>query len=178
MPVYIKFQLRGLNSIFRMIPAFFPILTNHQIKYHIWRNDSHICFIKPLMIGRIDTCFKIHPFMKIFRIPASLCVPAGITSHRDLIAYHCLVISFFLWHRAAHSILVRDRWTVVVDPDRITTPGYLIQIFSHHRFSYILILRRIKPAHISPCRTIIPHTLRLNFRNIPYELLSQHKFRI
>ena len=178
MAIDLKFQCRRLCSVFLPFVFFSSILADHKIKYHIRRNDPHIRFVESLVFRCIDTDLKIHPFPEIFRIPAAFRVPAGITSHRDLITNRSLIIFFFIRHTAADRIFICSRRAVIMDADRVSAPGHLIQICTHHRFCNIFILGGIQPAHISPGRSIVPDTLRFDLCNIADKLLSEHKFCI
>lgn len=119
------------------------------------------------MFRRVDADLKVHPLPEIFRIPAAFRIPAGIAFHSDLIPHRCLVVFLFICHIASDSILICGHRTIIVDPDRIPAPGHLIQILSHHRFRDIFILGCVKPSHVSPCGSIVPHTLGLDLRDIP-----------
>ena len=181
----LKFESRGFHAVFRYFPvsraswfSAFPILANHQIKHHIRGNDPHIRLIESLMFRRVDADLKVHPLPEIFRIPAAFRIPAGIAFHSDLIPHRCLVVFLFICHIASDSILICGHRTIIVDPDRIPAPGHLIQILSHHRFRDIFILGCVKPSHVSPCGSIVPHTLGLDLRDIPDKLFSENKLRI
>ena len=130
------------------------------------------------MFRRVDADLKVHPLPEIFRIPAAFRIPAGIAFHSDLIPHRCLVVFLFICHIASDSILICGHRTIIVDPDRISAPGHLIQILSHHRFRDIFILGCVKPSHVSPCGSIVPHTLGLDLRDIPDKLFSENKLRI
>ena len=101
-------------------------LAYDYIKDHIRRRDLDPGLIKPLVLRSIDTRLKVHPFMEIVVVPASLRIPAGIFPHGDLIAHHGLIVFLLLRHGAVQGILIGCGRAVIMDFNGIPAPGDLI----------------------------------------------------
>ena len=106
--------------------ASIPLLAYDYIKDHIRRHDLDPGLIKPLVLRSIDTRLKVHPFMEIVVVPASLRIPAGIFPHGDLIADHGLIVFLLLCHGTVQSILIGCGRAVIMDLNGVSAPGDLI----------------------------------------------------
>ena len=130
MAEYLERQLRLSSPVGRLTvivrAASVPLLAYNDIKDHIRRHDLDPGFIKPLVLRSIDARLKVHPFMEIVAVPASLRIPAGIFPHGDLIADHGLIIFLLLRHGAVQGILIGCGRTVIMDLNGVPAPGDLI----------------------------------------------------